>query len=237
MPDHKRPDPFKPQQPQIPGVEAKKEPIKTVQEPPPPFAAEAADEDKPLPVWVTVAAVAVLVLIVAFGWWAVASPHHASQPTQDAATSATGDDSGSPADTANSNLPTSPPGAIGTVSDFERPWTAKRFIYRGPAANVPAMAVSLPGGAYWGFALKEPYGDCKLEFVTDLGKLASKYHFTADHPMVGDPCTGTVYDLMQYGNAPSGLVRGAIQRGAGLRPPIAIEIATRGKDVVAVRME
>lgn len=234
MTEFKRNDPFKPQQPQIPGVSA---PVESKPEPPVPagFPKETPG-DEPLPVWVTVAAVAFLVLVVGFGWWAVASPHRAKTATaQDtAAVDAAGDSS---AATSGSNMPSSPPGAIATVAEMERPWSARKFLFNGPAAPVPAMAVKLPGGGYWGFALKEPYGDCKLEFVTDLQKLASKYHYAASHPMVGDPCTLAVYDLAQYGNAPSGLVRGLMVQGTGLRPPLAIEIAARGNEVVAVRME
>ncbi len=51
----------------------------------------------------------------------------------------------------------------------------------------PAMVVRLPGGAYWGFSMREPFGDCQLELVTDLKKLKTAYNFRADHPMVADP--------------------------------------------------
>lgn len=234
MSENKRDDPFKPQQPQIPGVAAKVEP-----KPEPAVPASfpnGAPEDEPLPIWVTVAAVAFLVLVVGFGWWAVASPHRAkTAAAQDTTAVDSADDSS--AATYGSNMPSSPPGAIASVGEMERPWSARRFLFNGPAAKVPAMAVKLPDGGYWGFALKEPYGDCKLEFVTDIQKLASKYHYAANHPMVADPCTLAVYDLAQYGNAPSGLVRGLIVQGTGLRPPLAIEVTARGNEVVAVRME
>ncbi len=57
--------------------------------------------------------------------------------------------------------------------------------------------------------------------------------------MVVDPCTHAVYDLMRYGGgAPDGgLVRGDIVQGAGVRPPLAIEVRTDGKDIIAVRSE
>ena len=50
--------------------------------------------------------------------------------------------------------------------------------------------------------------------VTDPRVLQSEYDFSANHPMVGDPCTHTVYDLLHYdGGAPDGgLVRGASDR-------------------------
>ncbi|HWG57671.1 MAG TPA: hypothetical protein VN661_01340 [Candidatus Acidoferrales bacterium] len=231
MTEYKKQDPFKPQQPQIPGVKPKAEPKPHAE------AAAIADEpskDGPLPLWVTVAAVAFLVLVVGLGWWAVASPHRA---TTDAGQDAAAATDQAPAEPTSTKVPVSPPGAIASVAEMQRPWSAKRFVFAGPAGKVPAMAVKLPSGDYWGFALKEPYGDCQLEYVSSMETLASKYHFRASHPMVGDPCTGTVYDLAQYGNAPGGLVRGAIVQGTALRPPLAIEIAARGKDVVAVRME
>jgi hypothetical protein len=76
-----------------------------------------------------------------------------------------------------------------------------------------------------------------LEYVTDLQKLDTEYHYRASHPMVGDPCNRTVFDLTRYGNAPGGLVRGEIAQGAGVRPPVAIEIRKRGKEILAERME
>jgi hypothetical protein len=101
------------------------------------------------------------------------------------------------------------------------------------------MVVRLPGGQYWGFSLREPFGDCELEYVTDLKKLQTDYRFEANHPMVANPCSRTVYDLMRYGNGATngGVVRGDIVQGSGVRPPIAIEIRTSGKDVIAVRSE
>lgn len=118
-------------------------------------------------------------------------------------------------------------------------WSAKRFLFRNPLTSetVPAMVVRLPGGGYWGFSLREPYGSCDMEFVTDLEKLQSYYNFRANHPMVGDPCDRSVFDLAEYGTAPSGLVRGEVAQGTAIRPPLAIEIRTNGDKVQAVRME
>ena len=121
------------------------------------------------------------------------------------------------------------------------PWSAKRFLFRDPlsAESLPALVVRLPGGDYWGFSLREPFGTCELEFVTDLQKLQSEYNFRASHPMVGDPCNHTVYDLTKYGGGSSNddLVRGLIVQGTGIRPPMAIEIRVEGKDILAARME
>jgi hypothetical protein len=139
-----------------------------------------------------------------------------------------------------SGLPVGP-GVVATEAELAKPWSAKRFLFHGHVSvdPEPAMVVHLPGGQYWGFSLREPFGTCELEYVTDLRKLQADYHFRADHPMIGNPCTHTVYDLLRYsGSAPNGgLVRGEIVGGTGIRPPMAIEIRTEGKDVVAVRME
>ncbi len=85
----------------------------------------------------------------------------------------------------------------------------------------------------------EPFGTCQLEYVTNLNALRSEYNFRANHPMLGDPCTHTVYDLLQYDNGATdgGLVRGAIVHGVGVRPPMAIEIEVEGRHLRAVRME
>ena len=131
------------------------------------------------------------------------------------------------------------PGWVATTDELAKPWSAKRFLIRASPTSEPILAivVHLPGGAYWGFSLREPYGDCELEYVTDLKKIKTDYHFLAVHPMVGDPCTGALFDLMRYGSAPGGLVRGEVEQGAAIRPPLAIEIERRGKQIVAVRTE
>ncbi len=138
------------------------------------------------------------------------------------------------------NLPVGP-GIIASTKDLDKPWASKRFLFRSDLSSeeVPALVVRLPNGRYWGLSMIEPFGTCKLEYVTDLSVLRNEYNFRANHPMVGDPCTHTVYDLLQYdGGAPDGgLVRGAIVHGAGVRPPLAIEIDVEGKHLRAVRME
>ena len=105
------------------------------------------------------------------------------------------------------------------------------------ADNLSAVVVHLPSGIYWAFSLREPFGTCELEYVTDLGKLQRDYGFHADHPMVGDPCNRAVFDLTRYGTGPNGVVRGAIVSGQGVRPPLAIEVKVRGKQIVATQLE
>lgn len=133
------------------------------------------------------------------------------------------------------------PGIIATTRELAKPWAAKAFLFRTStsAEPVPALVVHLPNGQYWGISMVEPFGRCKLEYVTNPRVLQSEYDFSADHPMVGDPCTHTVYDLLQYdgGSPDGGLVRGAIVHGAGVRPPMAIEIKVHGKKISATRME
>lgn len=131
------------------------------------------------------------------------------------------------------------PGAVATTAELGKPWSSKRFYFRDPATSkpVPAMLIRLPGGTLWAFSLREPYGSCELEFVTDLKQLHDRYGFTSAYPMVGDPCNKTVFDLTQYGNGPSGLVRGEVAQGSGWRPPIAIELRAKGNEIIAARME
>ena len=99
------------------------------------------------------------------------------------------------------------------------------------------MVVKLPGGIYWGFSMREPYGTCELQYVSDVRVLASNFQVAATHPMLTDPCSHAVFDLTQYGSGPNGVIRGAIVKGGAIRPPIAIEIQVRGKEVVATRIE
>jgi hypothetical protein len=154
-------------------------------------------------------------------------------------------DSSLPAPVADSDAPAAnlpiAPGIIGSTAELEKPWAAKQFLFRSDLSNgpVPALVVHLPNGQYWAVSMIEPFGSCQLEYVTDLDALRTNYNFRANHPMIGDPCTHTVYDLMQYdsGASDGGLVRGAIVHGAGVRPPMAIEIEVEGKQLRAVRME
>jgi hypothetical protein len=131
------------------------------------------------------------------------------------------------------------PGPVATTAELAKGWSSKRFVFRSAQTSddIPALVVHLPSGVYWGLSLREPYGNCELEYVTDLQRLARVYDFQADHPMVGDPCNHAVYDLARYGTGPNGAVRGAIVSGQGVRPPTAIEIKVRGKQVLATQLE
>ena len=150
---------------------------------------------------------------------------------------------------ANAALPhatESEPG-IASVDEMAKPWSAKEFLYRNRLSgeNVAAVLIRLPTGSpsqranYWAFSLTAPFGNCRLEYVTDLERLRTDYGFgNAKHPMVGNPCSRTVYDPLKMMNIPGGAwVRGAIAQGSDLRPPLGIEVEIRDKEILADRME
>jgi len=154
-----------------------------------------------------------------------------------------------PAPDTNAALPhatESQPG-IASVDEMAEPWTSKDFFYKNRLSgeNVPAALVRLPTGSgsqpasYWAFSLKAPFGNCNLEYVADIEKLRTEYGFRgAKHPMVGNPCSRTVFDPLKMMNIPGGVwVRGAIAQGSALRPPLGIEVEIRGKQILAARME
>ncbi len=136
---------------------------------------------------------------------------------------------------------------IAEIPEMAKPWSSKEFYIRNRLSgeNVPALLVRLPTGSasqasgYWAFALKAPFGNCQLEYLTDLGKLKSDYDFrAAKYPMVGNPCSRTIFDPLRMSNLPGRVwVRGAIVQGSDLRPPLGIEIKIQGKKILAVRTE
>jgi len=145
--------------------------------------------------------------------------------------------------------PQSPPPmrGIATVDTMAKPWSSASFEYRNGLSGerVPSLLLRLPGGSaaqpsgYWAFALKAPYGNCQLELVSDLEKLKGDYGFSAArHPMIGNPCSRSVFDPTKMANLPGNVwVRGAMVQGSDLRPPLGIEVKIEGKDIFAVRME
>lgn len=235
-------DPFKPAQPSIPGVPAAAVAPPALENPlesRAPENSQARGARKPIPAGVWVAVGLMIVLGLGGAWMYLDSRSAAKSQasvSDDSSSSAPAADSSAPVE----NLPVAP-GIIGSTKELEKPWASKRFLFRSDLSNgpIPALVVHLPNGQYWAVSMIEPFGSCKLEYVTDLDALRSDYNFRASHPMIGDPCTHTVYDLLQYdsGAADGGLVRGAIIHGAGVRPPMAIEIEVEGKQLRAVRME
>lgn len=220
-----KPDPFKPAQPKIPGVPERE------------FSRPQASKPKPMMGWLIGGVALALVVGLAVGWRMRASAaKRAPVALQAAAVPAPASDA-APAPAAPSDVPTAP-GPVATIDELAKPWAAKKFVFRSELDGlVPAMVVHLPGAGYWAFSLQEPYGRCELEFVADTARLREEYGFSANHPMVIDPCTHTVYDLLRYGSTPKGLVRGDIVQGTGLRPPMAIEVREEGRRIIAGRME
>jgi hypothetical protein len=234
-------DAFNPQQPKIPGVSTPSNQAATQtvaaagQTSPDPNSSSAdATQSGGLPTWITLSIAGALFLIIMGVWWSRRTPAEQVSPAEAAAPVPA---TAAPVKAAQ-DLPVGP-GEIATTDELADVWSSKRFIFRNSMRDeqVPAMVVHLPGGTYWGFSLREPYGTCEMEWVTDLQKLASEYKYRAQHAMVADPCNRSVFDLTRYGSGPNGLVRGEIKQGAAVRPPIAIEIETKGKRLLAVRME
>ncbi len=235
-------NPFKPADPTIPGVTGN--PARTKPAPQPPRVVLPQSTRPATPsilsavspqMWM--GAAAIVIVIIALGMYSKRRP----APVSDAPTAPIPDPidlrPAQPA-TATANLPLGP-GPIATTAELSKTWSSKRFLFRAPetADDVPAMVVKLPGDVLWAISMRAPFGTCDLEYVTNMQKLASQYRLTANHPMVADSCTHTVYDLTRYGSGPNGAVRGVIVKGEGIRPPIAIEVRARGKEVVATRIE
>jgi hypothetical protein len=238
MADERKTDPFKPAQPTIPGLPSAFRSVEGgVVQPAAPDSRRLPESQKLL-----LTAVGTFVALIVVGglvYWGKTSRRALAQPRSAMLAAAAAP--GSIEKTRRPEAVATGPGVVATTTDLSKPWSAKRFLFRSPlsADLIPGMVVRLPGGQYWGFSLREPFGSCELEYVTDLKKLQSNYGFHASHPMVADPCNQTVFDLLQYapGESEGGLVRGAIVQGGGVRPPLAIEIRVDGKDVRAVRSE
>ena len=232
-------NPFKPADPKIPGVSPKNEPGPRATSP-------STDQNRARdifsmssmpPRWLILSGTGVLAVCLIAVWWMRGTSAKENNTGNEITTPTTTSVDSNPAPIPEP-LPVGP-GEIATASELAKDWSAKKFIFRDPLTSreMPAMVVHLPGGVYWGFSLVEPYGSCEMEFITDLQKLRADYGFRASHPMVGDPCNRAVFDLTRYGNGPAGLVRGEIAHGAAVRPPLAIEIEVRGKQVLAKKIE
>jgi len=245
MPVDKKIDFFNPQAPSIPGVPAasKKSEKAAPQRPAPAYAGSKAQQPGARDARAKMIGIGVGVAVVLLAGVVLLHSGHNS-PAKSDLDSLAGQSAPAPAVPAKSEpserLLTGP-GPVATTAELAKPWSSRKFLFSSPLATgpAPAMVVRLPGGDLWGFSLREPFGDCELQYVTDLKAIEADYGFHAEHPMVVNPCTRAVYDLMRYGGgAPDGgLVRGDIVQGTGVRPPLAIEMKTSGKDIVAVRSE
>jgi hypothetical protein len=235
-------NPFKPQDPSIPGVTGNPARVRPAAQPPrvvlpqspKPSAPNILSTISPR-VWMAIGGI--VIALIGLGMY---SKKHAASASQ-SQTAPVPD----PTDLVpfQSAQPTRAvplgPGPIATTAELAKTWSSKQFAFRAPltADDVPAMVVRLPGGVFWAISMREPFGTCELEYVTNLQKLADDYQITVDHPMVADPCSHTVYDLARYSSGPNGTVRGATVKGQSIRPPIAIEVTVHGKEVVATRIE
>jgi hypothetical protein len=187
--------------------------------------------------------VVVVVLVVArFALKPKQTPPPQPQPTPQIEVAA-------PAPDPNASMPhaTEIDPGIAMEAELAKPWSSKNFAFRNrlTGENVPSIIMRLPSGSasqpngYWAFALISPYGNCQLEYVTDIPKLKTDYGFhAASHPMVGNPCSHTLFDPTKMASLPGDfLVRGAIAQGSDLRPPLGIELKIEDKKILAVRME
>ncbi len=136
---------------------------------------------------------------------------------------------------------------VANVTDLSKPWTSADFFVRNrlTGENIPATIVRLPSGSaalptgYWAFSRKPPYGSCLLEYVPDINRLRDEYGYPrANHPLVGNPCSRTLYDPLKTSNLPGDIwMRGAIVQGSDIRPPYGVEIKIQGKQILAMRSE
>ena len=195
--------------------------------------------------WTYLAAAALVLSAISGGWWLLhtPSPSGAAPPSPQATESQAQPVSALPAAPDDSAATTND---AGPVDQFADPWSSKQFLYSHNLSRETqrAIVVRLPGGSehspasYWAFLLQEPYGECQLEYVTDLQHIADKFGFAAQHPMVVDSCTNSVFDPLKMATLPTGAwVRGDIVKGPGFRPPLGIEIKIENNHLIAGRAE
>jgi hypothetical protein len=236
--EDKKPDPFKPQQPLIPGVSGSEQKLPEPQSAGPAtsgiqdFVAQLPSRMPPNGILVAIGAA--LILGMGIAWWTHGSTAKDVDPAPILPAEVSTPEPAKPAE----KLPVGP-GPIANIDELAKPWASQRFVFHDPAtsADAPAIVVHLPGGTNWAFSLREPYGNCELVYLEDAQELRSQYGFRAEHAMVVDPCNKSVFDLAKYGPGPNGLVRGQIVQGPAVRPPIAIETKTKGKQIIALRLE
>jgi len=227
MTDQPPSDRFKAEMPQIPGVSS-----------PAAHPSTAVNPTAKLVIGV----LAVLLVVFVGARWAVRFGHPSRAAEQQPQIEVP-----SPAPDPSTLLPhaTDTEPGIAEIEEVAKPWSSQEFYFRRSSGeNISAVLVRLPGGSplqttgYWAFSLNATYGNFKLVYVTDLKKLKSDYGFRAKHPMVGNPCSRTVFDPLKMSSLPGNVfARGGIVQGSDLRPPLSIEIQVRGKEILAVRAE
>src|SRR5580658_10172032 len=230
MSDQSPPDRYKAEMPQIPGVSAPN--------------SRRSPFDNPTLRMVGVLLAVLLVVFFSARW--LLRPRHLEAPPAEPPPQI---EVPAPAPDPNAALPhaTQQDPGIATISEMAQPWSSKKFFIRNglTGESVPALLIRLPSSSasqengYWAFSMNAPYGDCQLEYISDLAKLRNEYDFkAAKHPMVGNPCSRTVYDPTKLSNLPGNVwVRGAIKIGSDLRPPLGIELKVQGRNIQAVRTE
>lgn len=229
MADQPTPDRFKAEMPQIPGVSA----------------GGSRSSGNATAIRLVGGLLAVLVVLIIGARWVLRAKHVAA-PVAEAPPQL---EVPAPAPDPNALLPhaTEENPVIASTAEMAQPWSSKNFFYKNRLTSemVPAILIRLPGSpasqanGYWAFALKAPYGNCQMEYVTDLNRLANDYEFKgAKHAMVGNPCNRSVFDPTKMTLLPGDIwVRGALVQGSDLRPPLGVELQVRGKDILAIRME
>ena len=78
--------------------------------------------------------------------------------------------------------------AIATIEEMARPWASKQFFIRNivSGVDVPGLLIRLPGGSpsrangYLAFAVDAPYGNCRLEYITNLARLRTEWQDSVD---------------------------------------------------------
>lgn len=238
MADHKKPDPFKPQPPQIPGVPEPK-PSSAVQHNDSPPYPRTKGTGKKSSGWIIAAVTGALVLGTGIYWLNRDSEAENPAPTVATMEPVRAAVTAKPAKSKPPEVLPVGPGKIATTNELAKVWSSKRFVFRNPSTDgeTQAIVVHLPNGEYWAFSTREPYGTCELQYMTKPEEIARDYNFQTDHPLVADPCNRSLFDLLNYVQVPSGLVRGQIVAGAAVRPPVAIEVEKKGTDILAVRSE
>jgi hypothetical protein len=221
-------DPFRPDMPQIPGVSPGSRQSDR--------ASGGLDTQRLLQIGGIVGAAVLIGALIL--WWVRSNPRGAGNASSDA-------------EVADQNVPAPPlpnpvaadqegPTVAATLDELSKPWDAKKFVYVKilTQEHIDSMIIRLPNGELWAFSLQGPFGHCTLEYVTDLGVIASQYKYNAGHPMVVNPCDGTVYDPLKVGSLGGNTwVRGEIVKGSSLRPPISIEVKVRGRSILADSIE
>jgi len=221
-------DPFRPDMPHIPGVgPGSRQAVRN---------SGGVDTQRLLQIGGIVGAMLLVGALIL--WWVRSKPSGAGNASSDA-------------EVADQNVPAPPipspaavdqesPTVAATLDELSKPWDAKKFVFVKVLTqeHIDAMVVRLPGGELWAFSLQGPFGHCTLEYVTDLGVVASQYKYNASHPMVVNPCDGTVFDPLKIGSLGGNTwVRGEIVKGSSLRPPISIDVKVRGRSIIADRIE